>query len=93
MHLTSHTYTNSYTNKQSNIYAHFILITHFGHQNNNNQIDIIQYNYITPQPSEENRRDFTDEQLKAGDTVINLQYGTNRGANQSGLNFGNTRHM
>lgn len=48
---------------------------------------------ISEQPSEENRREFTDEQLKAGDTVINLQYGTNRGANQSGLNFGNTRHM
>lgn len=45
------------------------------------------------QPSEENRREFTDEQLKAGDTVINLQYGTNRGANQGGMNFGNTRHM
>lgn len=49
--------------------------------------------FLGPKPSEENRRDFTEEQLKAGDTVINLQYGTNRGANQSGLNFGNTRHM
>ncbi|KAG9511274.1 Muscle-specific protein 20, partial [Fragariocoptes setiger] len=49
--------------------------------------------FLGPKPAEENRREFTDEQLKAGDTVINLQYGTNKGANQSGQNFGNTRHM
>ncbi|XP_003737990.1 muscle-specific protein 20 [Galendromus occidentalis] len=49
--------------------------------------------YIGPKPSEENKRDFTDEQLRAGEGVINLQMGTNKGANQSGQNFGNTRHM
>jgi Calponin family repeat len=25
--------------------------------------------------------------------VISLQYGSNKGATQSGINFGNTRHM
>jgi len=49
--------------------------------------------FLGPKPSEENKRDWTDEQLRAGETVINLQYGTNKGANQSGQNFGNTRHM
>ena len=48
---------------------------------------------IFPQPSEENIREFTDEQIQAGATIINLQYGTNKGANQSGQNFGNFRHM
>ena len=48
---------------------------------------------IGPKEAEKNVREFTEEQLRAGDTVISLQYGSNRGANQSGLNFGNTRHM
>jgi len=49
--------------------------------------------YLGPKPAEENKREFTEEQLRAGEAVINLQYGTNKGANQSGQNFGNTRHM
>jgi len=48
---------------------------------------------IGPKEAEKNERDFTEEQLRAGQTVISLQYGTNTGANQSGMNFGNTRHM
>jgi len=48
---------------------------------------------IGPKESEKNERDFTEEQLRAGQSVISLQYGTNTGANQSGMNFGNTRHM
>ncbi|EDV25252.1 uncharacterized protein TRIADDRAFT_57010 [Trichoplax adhaerens] len=35
----------------------------------------------------ENRRSFTEEQLKQSDAVISLQYGTNKGANQSGMRF------
>ncbi|UYV60807.1 hypothetical protein LAZ67_1002395 [Cordylochernes scorpioides] len=49
--------------------------------------------YLGPKPSEEHKRNFTEEQLRAGEGIINLQYGTNKGANQSGQNFGNTRHM
>ncbi|KAI1287006.1 Muscle-specific protein 20 [Halotydeus destructor] len=49
--------------------------------------------FLGPKPSEENRRDFSAEQLRAGEAVISLQYGTNKGANQSGQNFGNARHM
>uniref|UniRef100_A0A2I9LNU2 Transgelin n=1 Tax=Centruroides hentzi TaxID=88313 RepID=A0A2I9LNU2_9SCOR len=48
---------------------------------------------IGPKEAEGNVRQFSDEQLKAGNTIIGLQYGSNKGATQSGINFGNTRHM
>ena len=41
--------------------------------------------------STENKRQFTDEQLKQGKTVIGLQMGTNQGASQAGMNIGKTR--
>ncbi|XP_046391814.1 muscle-specific protein 20-like isoform X1 [Ischnura elegans] len=49
--------------------------------------------WLGPRPSEENKREWSDEQLRAGETVIGLQAGTNRGANQSGQNFGATRKI
>lgn len=48
---------------------------------------------IGPKEAEQNRRSFTEEQLRAGQTIISLQYGSNKGASQSGLIMGNTRHM
>ncbi|KAK6641256.1 hypothetical protein RUM44_012965 [Polyplax serrata] len=48
---------------------------------------------IGPKEAEKNERHFTEEQLKAGNAIISLQYGSNKGATQSGINFGNTRHM
>ncbi|UYV63832.1 TAGLN3 [Cordylochernes scorpioides] len=48
---------------------------------------------LGPKEADPNVRQFTEEQLKAGQGVISLQYGSNKGANQSGINFGNTRHM
>ncbi|KYN08887.1 Myophilin [Trachymyrmex cornetzi] len=48
---------------------------------------------IGPKEADKNVRNFTEEQLRAGQGVISLQYGSNKGANQSGINFGNTRHM
>lgn len=48
---------------------------------------------IGPKESTKNVREFTDEQRRAGDTMVSLQYGSNKGASQSGMNFGNTRHM
>lgn len=48
---------------------------------------------IGPKEADKNVRNFSDEQLRAGQGVISLQYGSNKGANQSGINFGNTRHM
>lgn len=48
---------------------------------------------IGPKEAEKNVRNFSDEQMRAGQGVISLQYGSNKGATQSGINFGNTRHM
>ena len=48
---------------------------------------------IGPKEADKNVRNFSDEQLRAGQNVISLQYGSNKGATQSGINFGNTRHM
>lgn len=38
-----------------------------------------------------NLREFTQEQLRAGEGVIGLQAGSNKGASQAGQNFGKTR--
>jgi len=46
-----------------------------------------------PKESSKNVRDFTEEQLRASEGIVNLQYGSNKGASQSGMSFGNTRHM
>lgn len=48
---------------------------------------------IGPKEADKNVRNFSEEQLRAGQNVISLQYGSNKGATQSGINFGNTRHM
>jgi len=48
---------------------------------------------IGPKEAEKNVRNFTEEQLRASEGTISLQYGSNKGANQSGITFGNTRHM
>ncbi|VDN43211.1 unnamed protein product, partial [Dibothriocephalus latus] len=46
-----------------------------------------------PKPTYENKREFTDTQLNASKTIIGLQAGYNKGANQSGLSFGAGRHV
>lgn len=48
---------------------------------------------LGPKPSEKNQRNFSEEQLKAGQTVIGLQAGTNKGATQAGLNMGASRKI
>ncbi|KAL3275776.1 hypothetical protein HHI36_020521 [Cryptolaemus montrouzieri] len=48
---------------------------------------------IGPKEAEKQERQWSEEKLKAGQTIIGLQMGSNKGANQSGINFGNTRHM
>lgn len=48
---------------------------------------------IGPKEADANKREFTDEQLKAGQNIIGLQMGTNKGASQKGMNIGNTRHI
>lgn len=44
-----------------------------------------------PKEAERNSRNFTEEQMKAGQGVIGLQMGTNKGASQAGQNFGKAR--
>jgi len=46
---------------------------------------------LGPAESQSNPRLFTEEQLRAGEGIINLQAGSNQGASQAGLNFGKTR--
>ncbi|KAG8265601.1 muscle-specific protein 20-like [Homalodisca vitripennis] len=49
--------------------------------------------YLGPKPSEEAKRQFTEEQLKAGQSIIGLQAGTNKGASQAGQNMGAGRKI
>lgn len=35
--------------------------------------------HLGPRPSDENRRDFSEDQLRASEAIIGLQAGTNRG--------------
>lgn len=46
---------------------------------------------IWPRKNEANVRTFSEEQIQAGKQVISLQYGSNKGASQAGMNFGKTR--
>lgn len=49
---------------------------------------------LGPKMADKNERTFTEEQLKAHNSELNLQMGYNKGASQAGLgSFGNTRHM
>lgn len=49
--------------------------------------------FLGPRPAEENRREFSEEQMRASESIIGLQAGTNRGASQSGQSFGATRKI
>lgn len=55
----------------------------------------VEYNgpCLGPAESTENKREFSEEVLRAGDAVIGLQAGTNQFASQSGQNFGKTRSI
>merc|ERR1712183_53293 len=46
---------------------------------------------LGPEEASENRREFTEEQLRAGEGVLAMQAGYNKGASQAGQNFGKTR--
>lgn len=49
--------------------------------------------YLGPKPAEECKRDFSEEVLNAGKTVIGLQAGSNKGATQAGQNMGAGRKI
>jgi len=46
---------------------------------------------LGPAESTENKREFSEEQMRAGEGIIGLQAGSNKGASQAGQNFGKTR--
>ena len=46
-----------------------------------------------PKESKANPRAFTKDQLSAGQHVIGLQMGTNKGASQAGMNMGKQRKI
>jgi len=46
---------------------------------------------LGPEESTKNTRVFSEDQLRAGDGIIGLQAGSNKGASQAGQNFGKTR--
>ncbi|KAJ8982252.1 hypothetical protein NQ317_018641 [Molorchus minor] len=49
---------------------------------------------LGPKMADKNERQFTEEQLRSSEGLLNLQMGYNKGASQSGHGgFGNTRHM
>ncbi|KAA0184474.1 Transgelin [Fasciolopsis buskii] len=46
-----------------------------------------------PKPTYANRRQWSEDQLRAGEGIIGLQAGTNKLASQKGMSFGNQRHI
>ncbi|XP_034244889.1 muscle-specific protein 20 [Thrips palmi] len=48
---------------------------------------------LGPKPADEAKRDFSEEQLNAGKTIIGLQAGQNKGASQAGQNMGAGRKI
>jgi len=46
---------------------------------------------LGPKMAEKNERHFTEEQLLEAKNTVSLQYGSNKGANQSGINMGKGR--
>lgn len=49
--------------------------------------------WLGPKPADENKREFSDETLAAGKTIIGLQAGQNKGATQAGQNIGAGRKI
>lgn len=49
--------------------------------------------HLGPKPSTESKREFSEETLKAGQGIIGLQAGSNKGATQAGQNMGASRKI
>lgn len=49
--------------------------------------------HLGPKPADENKREFSDETLAAGNTIIGLQAGSNKGTTQAGSNMGAGRKI
>lgn len=49
--------------------------------------------FLGPRPSQANVREFSEETLQAGQAIIGLQAGSNKGASQAGSNLGASRKI
>ncbi len=49
--------------------------------------------FLGPKPADECKRDFDPEKLKAGESIIGLQAGSNKGATQAGQSMGSSRKI
>lgn len=49
--------------------------------------------WLGPKPSDECKRDFSEETLRAGEGMVGLQAGSNKGATQAGQNMGAGRKI
>ncbi|XP_047473348.1 muscle-specific protein 20-like isoform X2 [Penaeus chinensis] len=49
--------------------------------------------WLGPRPAEEQKREWSEEQLRAGQGIIGLQAGSNKGATQAGDNTGAARRV
>ncbi|VEL36018.1 unnamed protein product [Protopolystoma xenopodis] len=52
-----------------------------------------QGQFCGPKPTYQQKRQWTDQQLRASDGIISLQAGTNKLASQKGMSFGGQRHV
>ncbi|XP_045519928.1 myophilin-like [Pieris brassicae] len=73
--------------EKQNLYSVLICLQSLGRKAGNYNLPA-----FGPKEADRNVRDFSEEQLNAGQHVISLQYGTNKGQ-QSGISFGNRRQM
>ncbi|XP_041970191.1 myophilin-like [Aricia agestis] len=73
--------------EKQNLYSVVICLQSLGRKAGNFNLPT-----LGPKEADKNVREFSEEQLKAGQNVISLQYGTNKGQ-QSGISFGNRRQM
>jgi len=48
---------------------------------------------LGPREAQGEKKEWTEEQLRASEGIIGLQMGSNKGATASGQNFGNPRHI
>ena len=48
---------------------------------------------LGPKMAEKNERHFTEEQLAEAKNTVSLQYGSNKGASQAGINMGKARSI
>jgi len=48
---------------------------------------------VWPKKAAKQHKEWTEEQLKAGDSIISLQMGSNKGASQAGMSIGKSRHI